>query len=127
MLKIRARNAAEKAKVKRACTVEVNIPAGIDTNETVSFRGLGNHGFNGGPKGDLLCNGRCKNATICLCETARRCSAKIPITFVQAALGAEIDVPTLNGKVKQTIPEGTQKRHALLPLKAQEYPTCARA
>ena len=96
-----------KGKVKRACTVEVNIPAGSDTNETVSFRGLGNHGFNGGPKGDLLVTVVVKRHDLFM-RNGTEVFCKIPITFVQAALGAEIDVPTLNGKVKQTIPEGTQ-------------------
>ena len=96
-----------KGKVKKACNVEVNIPAGIDTNETVSFRGLGNHGFNGGPKGDLLVTVVVKRHEIFV-RNGTEVFCQVPITFVQATLGAEIDIPTLNGKVKQEIPEGTQ-------------------
>ncbi len=96
-----------KGKVRRQKTVKVKIPAGIDNGQAVSMRGQGHAGFNGGPPGDLLISVNIRahalferDGTSVLCE--------IPISFVQAALGAELEVPTLDGKVKYSIPEGTQ-------------------
>ena len=80
-----------KGKVRRNRRISVNIPAGIDDGQTISIKGQGAAGEQGGPAGDLL-------VTVSVRE----------ITFAQAALGAEIEVPTLDGKVKLTIPEGTQ-------------------
>ncbi len=96
-----------KGKVKRQKTITVKIPAGIDNGQAVSMRGQGHAGLNGGPAGDLLVSISVRAHAIferdgysVLCE--------IPIGFVQAALGAELEVPTLDGKVKYSIPEGTQ-------------------
>ena len=96
-----------KGKVRKNKKIEVSIPAGIDDGQSVRIRGEGNVGSNGGPSGDLLVAVTIKphkiferdGATV-LCE--------MPITFTQAALGAEIEVPTLDGKVRYTVPEGTQ-------------------
>lgn len=103
-----------KGKIKRAKNVDVDIPAGIDNGETVRYRGLGNVGSKGGPSGDLLVTVRIKRHSV----FTRRGSdvyCSVPITFVQAALGADIDVPVLDdvkkytlGKISYTIPEGTQ-------------------
>lgn len=103
-----------KGKIKRAKTVDVDIPAGIDNGETVRYRGLGNVGSKGGPSGDLLVTVRIKKHAV----FARRGTdvyCTVPITFVQAALGADVDVPVLDevkkytlGKISYTIPEGTQ-------------------
>ena len=87
--------------------MNINVPAGIDDGQTISLRGQGNSGINGGPAGDLL-------VTILVQPHARfeREGTSIlldqEISFAKAALGAEIEVPTLDGKVKLTIPEGTQ-------------------
>lgn len=96
-----------KGKVKRQKTIKVQIPAGIDNGQAVSMRGQGHAGFNGGPAGDLLISIRVRAHALferegsdVLCE--------VPISFAQAALGAELEVPTLDGKVKYTVPEGTQ-------------------
>lgn len=96
-----------KGRIKRARTVDVDIPAGINAGETVSFRGAGNHGEKGGPAGDLLVTVSLKKHPL-FTRNGYEVHCDIPITFVQAALGAEIDVPTLDGKIKYTIPEGTQ-------------------
>ncbi len=96
-----------KGRIKRARTVDVDIPAGINSGETVSFRGAGNHGEKGGPAGDLLVTISLKKHPI-FTRNGYEVHCDIPITFVQATLGAEIDVPTLDGKIKYTIPEGTQ-------------------
>lgn len=93
--------------IRRQHKVNVNVPAGIDDGQTISLRGQGNSGVNGGPAGDLL-------VTILVQPHARfeREGTSIlleqEISFAKAALGAEIEVPTLDGKVKLTIPEGTQ-------------------
>ena len=96
-----------KGKVRRTNRVKVKIPAGVDAGQSVRVRGEGGVGSNGGPNGDLLVEIYIKRHPIftrqdtdVLCE--------VPITFTQAALGAEIEVPTLDGKVKYEIPEGTQ-------------------
>ena len=92
---------------RRSRTIKASIPAGIDNGQTISLRGQGNAGRNGGPAGDLHIT-----VTVRPHELFRRegnsvlCEA--PITFVQAALGAEMEIPTIDGKVKYTIPEGTQ-------------------
>jgi len=93
--------------VRRQHKVEVNIPAGIDDGQTISKPGGGNAGVNGGPAGDLL-------VSVIVRPHARfeRDGTSVlldqEISYAQAALGAEVEVPTLDGKVKLTIPEGTQ-------------------
>ena len=96
-----------KGKVRKTNRVKVKIPAGVDAGQSVRVRGEGNVGTNGGASGDLLVEIYIKRHAIftredfdVLCE--------VPITFTQAALGAEIEVPTIDGKMKYTIPEGTQ-------------------
>jgi len=96
-----------KGKVRRTHRVKVKVPAGVDHGQSVRVRGEGCVGSNGGVSGDLLVEIYIKRHPIftredfdVLCE--------VPISFTQAALGAEIDVPTIDGKVKYEIPEGTQ-------------------
>ena len=96
-----------KGKVRKTNRVKVKIPAGVDAGQSVRVRGEGSVGTNGGANGDLLVEIYIKRHAIftredfdVLCE--------VPITFTQAALGAEIEVPTIDGKVKYDIPEGTQ-------------------
>ena len=94
-------------RARKRKTVKVNIPAGIDNGQTISLRGQGHAGKNGGPNGDLLITVMVKPHDIFHREgTAVFCEA--PITFTQAVLGAEMEIPTIDGKVKYTIPEGTQ-------------------
>ena len=96
-----------KAKVRRTQKVKVNIPAGIDHGQSARVRGEGCVGSNGGPSGDLLVEVAIKRHPIFKRE-GTEVYCEIPITFTQAALGAEIEIPTLDGKVKYEIPEGTQ-------------------
>lgn len=96
-----------KGKIRRNKKIEVNIPAGIDDGQTISIGGQGNAGSNGGPSGDLLVTVSVRNHPIFEREGSS-IYCEIPVTFVQAALGAELEVPTLDGKVKYTMPEGTQ-------------------
>jgi molecular chaperone DnaJ len=93
--------------IRRQHKVEVNIPAGIDDGQTISKPGGGNAGVNGGPAGDLL-------VTVIVRPHPRfeRDGNSVllnqEISFSQAALGADIEVPTIDGTVKLKIPEGTQ-------------------
>ena len=93
-------------RIRKKKTVSVNIPAGIDNGQSVSLRGLGNEGVNGGAPGDLLVT-----VTVRAHALFERDGSSIlldlPISYAQAVLGAEVTVPTLTGKVKLTIPEGT--------------------
>ena len=96
-----------KGKVRRRNTVKVNIPGGVDEGTTMRVRGGGSVGVNGGPTGDLLVEISIKRHAIFTRED-RDVFCEVPITFTQAALGAKIEVPTLDGKVEYEIPEGTQ-------------------
>ncbi len=96
-----------KGKVRKNNRVKVTVPAGIDNGQTLRVRGEGCVGANGGPNGDLLVEVRVKaHETFVRDGYDIRCA--VPISFTQAALGAEIQVPTLEGNVPYTIPEGTQ-------------------
>ena len=93
--------------VKKSKRITVTIPAGIDDGQAVSLRGQGNAGKNGGPAGDLIVGVRVKphpqfrrDGTTVLYEQ--------PVSFFQAAMGAELEIPTIDGKVKYTLPAGTQ-------------------
>lgn len=96
-----------KGRVRTTKTLEVSIPAGIDNGQTFVVRGQGDNGVNGGPAGDLHVSVTVRpdpiferNGFDIWCE--------IPLTYTQAVLGDEIVVPTVDGKVKYDIPEGTQ-------------------
>ena len=96
-----------KGKVRRNRRISVNIPAGIDDGQTISIKGQGAAGEQGGPAGDLLVTISVRESEQFERDGSSVLSAA-DISFAQAALGAEIEVPTLDGKVKLTIPEGTQ-------------------
>ena len=96
-----------KGKVRRTNKVKVKIPAGVDAGQSVRVRGEGCVGSNGGPNGDLLVEVYIKRHPIFVRED-RDVLCEVPISFTQAALGATIQVPTLDGKVEYEIPEGTQ-------------------
>ncbi len=87
--------------------LEVNIPAGIDHGQSVSLRGQGEAGLRGGSSGDLLITVYVKPSQVFTRE-GNNVYVDVPITFVQASLGCEIEIPTIDGKVTQRIPEGTQ-------------------
>ena len=93
--------------VRRKKRISVTIPAGIDDGQAVSLRGQGNAGKNGGPAGDLIVGVHVKphplferDGTTVLYEHK--------ISFYQAAMGAELEIPTIDGKVKYNLPAGTQ-------------------
>ncbi|UOD31588.1 molecular chaperone DnaJ [Massilia violaceinigra] len=93
--------------IKRQKIQEVSIPAGIESGVSIRYKGLGQPGTNGGPPGDLLIEVRVKPHSVFNRE-GDDLHCEMPISFVKATLGGEIEVPTLSGKVSFTIPEGTQ-------------------
>ncbi len=96
-----------KGKVRRTQRIKVKIPAGVDAGQSVRMRGEGCVGFNGGPNGDLLVEIDIRRHPI-FQRRNMDVFCEVPITFTQAALGAQIEVPTLDGKQSFEIPEGTQ-------------------
>ena len=96
-----------KAKVRKNRTVKAKVPAGINHGQSFRLRNEGCVGANGGPNGDVLIETYIKRHPIFTRE-GMDVLCEVPITFTQAALGAEIEVPTLDGKYKFSIPEGTQ-------------------
>ena len=93
--------------VRRNKNIKVTIPAGIDDGQTISIRGQGNAGQNGGEPGDLYVTVNVQRHEL-FERDGTSVYLEMPISFAQAALGAELEVPTLDGKVKYSIPEGTQ-------------------
>ena len=96
-----------QGKVKTQKTLEVNIPAGIEDGMRIRNAGKGEPGVNGGPAGDLFVEIHIKRHPVFERDgTDLHCT--IPLAFTKAALGGEIEVPTLHGKASMTVPEGTQ-------------------
>ena len=93
--------------VKISKKLSVNIPAGIDDGERIALRGQGSDGRNGGPAGDLIITVSVRRHNI-FERNGNNIYCEIPITVAEATLGAEIEIPTLEGDIKYTIPEGTQ-------------------
>ena len=94
-------------RIRKAKDIEVTIPAGINDGQAMQVSGQGEAGKRGGPRGDLLVTIRIKRHEI-FTRDDYDVHIEIPITFVQAALGATIKVPTIDGLVEYDIPEGTQ-------------------
>ena len=96
-----------KGLIRKTTEKTVDIPAGIDDGQAFRLSGEGNCGLNGGPNGNLIVYVNIRPHPI-FERQGYDVYCEIPVTFVQAALGAEITVPTLYGKVKLNIHEGTQ-------------------
>lgn len=94
-------------RIKDKKKVSIEVPAGIADQNTLRISGQGQAGYNNGPRGDLLVVITVKPHQI-FKRDGYDVKIDMPITFVQAALGDEVEVPTLDGKVKYKIPEGTQ-------------------
>lgn len=94
-------------KVKKRKKIHVKIPAGIDDGQQLRMSGQGEAGINGGPSGDLYVVFHVR-AHEFFERDGDDIYCEMPITFVQASLGDEIEVPTLHGKVKLKVPSGTQ-------------------
>jgi molecular chaperone DnaJ len=96
-----------QGRVEKERTVSVKVPAGVDEGSRLRLRGEGEAGLNGGPTGDLYIFLHVQDHEFFQRDGADlHCT--IPISFVQAALGAEIEVPTLEGSVNMKVPAGTQ-------------------
>ena len=98
---------AGKGRVRKNRKIKVKIPAGIDNGQTISLSGQGNAGEQGAPNGDLYVSVYVKPSQM-FERSGFDVSYKMDISFAEAALGATVEVPTLDGKVKYEIPEGTQ-------------------
>ena len=94
-------------KVATKKTLEVSIPMGIDDDQSFALRGMGDAGANGGPAGDVIVM-----VTVRPSEVFQRDGydvwVTVPITYSQAVLGDSVTVPSIDGKVEYTVPEGTQ-------------------
>lgn len=96
-----------EGRTKTSKTVEVNIPAGIDDGQRIRLSGEGEPGQHGAPAGDLYVNVHVKEHKI-FERNGLDLHCELPISFAVAALGGEVEVPTLDGRVKLNIPKETQ-------------------
>jgi molecular chaperone DnaJ len=94
-------------RLRRRRTCDVKVPAGIDNGQTIVMNGQGEPGANNGPAGDLYIVVGVRPHKL-FKRDGLNLFLDVPVSFTQAALGADIDVPTLSGAVKYHIPEGTQ-------------------
>lgn len=94
-------------KVRKVKKIKVTVPAGVDDGQQLRVSGQGGPGINGGPTGDLYVLFRVKPHSQ-FKRDGDDIHLELPITYPQAALGDEIEVPTISGKVKLKIPAGTQ-------------------
>ena len=107
IIKTPCRDCRGTGKVRKSKTIEIDIPAGIDDGQTMQLSGQGEAGERGGPNGDLLVTIRVRRHPL-FRRQDNDVYITMPITIVQAALGATVKVPTLDGTVEYDIPEGTQ-------------------
>ena len=96
-----------KGRVQERKTLSVKVPAGVDSGDRIRLAGEGEAGESGGPPGDLYVQIQVKQHPIFKREESNL-YCEVPISFVTAALGGELEVPTLNGRVKLKIPAETQ-------------------
>ena len=85
----------------------MKVPPGVDTGDRIRLTGEGEAGVNGGPSGDLYVQVSVREHKI-FTRDGKNLYCEVPISFTDAALGGEIEVPTLDGRVKLKIPEGAQ-------------------
>jgi len=95
------------ARTEKRKTLSVRIPAGVDNGDRIRLTGEGEAGMNGGPPGDLYVQVEVRNHPI-FERDGRNLYCEVPISIVDAALGGELEVPTLDGRVKLKIPSETQ-------------------
>ena len=113
-------NCGGEGRIKKAKTINVHIPAGVAEGQYIRLRGSGNIGPRGGERGDILVHIHEKEHKI-FERNDQDLICEFPISFSQAALGTDILVPTLSGKVKMKIPAGTQS-DKVFRLRAQGLP-----
>ncbi|MDU4959817.1 MAG: molecular chaperone DnaJ [Sporomusaceae bacterium] len=114
------RDCKGQGRVRRSRKIKVKIPAGVDTGSRLRVAHEGEAGLRGGPQGDLYVYIFVKSHKL-FAREGNDVLCEVPVSFVQAALGDEIDVPTLDGKVKMRVPEGTQSG-TILRLKDKGIP-----
>lgn len=120
IIKDPCRDCRGTGRVKRTRRVKVKIPPGVDHGSRLRLAGEGEAGVRGGPPGDLYIGLRVKPHPI-FKRDGNNIICEVPISFTQAALGAEIRVPTLNGRARVKIPPGTQT-NKIFRLKGQGIP-----
>jgi molecular chaperone DnaJ len=108
IIKNPCKNCNGKGRIRINKKLEVNIPSGIDDRQNIVLRGQGSAGLNGGPNGDLIIEVRVKEHKIFTRE-GNNVYCEVPISFAEATIGAEIDIPVLGGETEKfSIPDGTQ-------------------
>jgi molecular chaperone DnaJ len=93
--------------VQESKTLQVKVPAGVDTGDRIRLAGEGEPGTHGAPAGDLYVEVSVKRHDV-FTRDGSHLFCEVPLSFVKAALGGEVEVPTLEGKANLKIPEGTQ-------------------
>jgi molecular chaperone DnaJ len=101
------RKCGGQGRIEKRKTLDVRIPPGVDTGDRIRLTGEGEAGVNGGPPGDLYVQVEVREHPI-FTRDGRNLFCEVPIDFVDAALGGELEVPTLDGRVKLKIPAETQ-------------------
>jgi len=96
-----------QGRVEEQKTLSVKVPPGVDTGDRIRLTGEGEAGAQGGPAGDLYVVVNVREHSI-FQRDGKHLFCEVPISFADAALGGELEVPTLDGRVKLKIPEGTQ-------------------
>jgi molecular chaperone DnaJ len=109
-----------QGRVRRQESLSVRIPPGVDNGSRLKLRGEGEAGWAGGPSGDLYVVVHVKEHFLFVRQD-NDVIIEVPVSFPQAALGTEIEVPTLEGKVKLKIPAGTQSGK-VIRLKGKGFP-----
>lgn len=106
-IKVPCRECHGEGRVRETRTLSVKIPSGVDTGDRIRLNNEGESGMNGGPPGDLYVQVAIKAHPI-FERDGRHLHCEMPINFIDAALGGELEVPTLEGRVKLRIPAETQ-------------------
>jgi molecular chaperone DnaJ len=101
-----------QGRVRKPVSLSVKIPPGVDNGSRLKLRNEGEAGFGGGPNGDLYVVVHVKEHSLFVRQD-NDVVIEVPVSFPQGALGAEIDVPTLEGKIKLKVPAGTQSGKVL--------------
>ena len=99
-----------KGTIRKTVKIQVKVPAGIDNDQTIVLKGEGEAGIKGGPRGDLYIVIQVRNHSV-FKRQGNNVTCEIPITITQATLGANLEIPMVDGsKENYKIPEGTQGR-----------------
>ena len=101
------RSCGGNGRIEKRKTLSVKVPAGVDNGDRIRLSGEGEAGLRGGPSGDLYVQMEVREHSIFV-RDGRHLYCEVPISFPDAALGGEMEVPTLDGRVKLKIPKETQ-------------------